>query len=301
MAVDNTFVIKKIQKSECLYTVFSPLTKMPYIECDEETFDDQVYVFSTEEGVKEFVKEKNEKKIPLQPFKIPNEQIRGFLTSLFAIAANMVVYTDEAGVSRVELDQLAPKPDMEKLAKEKIPVLNPTLTLTVLYFIQELRRPVQHDPVKLRDMEEEMVADLIRSRFILALEDSEKKEDGTPNLRIPFLKTQEGDKYQPIFSDFAEFRKYVGVNVKKYRVSNLAFADLLKFLQKDTKGYVVNPAGFSLVLTREQLTRVMNDYQIGMPEEKKTEEKAPEAAGAPETAGAADTAEAPQESKENQE
>ena len=83
MAVDNTFVIKKIQKSECLYTVFSPLTKMPYIECDEETFDDQVYVFSTEEGVKEFVKEKNEKKIPLQPFKIPNEQIRGFLTSRY--------------------------------------------------------------------------------------------------------------------------------------------------------------------------------------------------------------------------
>ena len=64
---------------------------------------------------------------------------------------------------------------------------------------------------------------------------------------------------------------------------------------------MVNPAGFSLVLTREQLTRVMNDYQIGMPEEKKTEEKAPEAAGAPETAGAAETAEAPQESKENQE
>lgn len=280
MAVDNTFIIKKIQKADCLYTVFSPLTKMPYIECDEETFDDQVYVFSSEEGVKAFVQEKSEKKIPLQPFKIPQEQIGGFLTSLYAIAANMVIYTDEAGTSRVELEQLAKKPDMEKLSKEKIPILNPTLTLTVLYFIQELRRPVQHDLAKLRDMEEEMVVDLIKSRFILALEDSEKKEDGTSQLRVPFLKTKEGDKYQPIFSDFAEFRKYAGVNIKKYRVSNLRFADLLKFIQKDAKGYVVNPAGFNLVLTQEQLKKVMNDYQIGVPEKKAEDEKTAEGTAA---------------------
>lgn len=267
MVVDNTFIIKKIQTMDGLYAAFSPLTRMPYVECDGETFDDQVYLFATEESIRGFVKEKNEEKIPLQPFKIPKEQMSGFLTSLYALAANMVVYTDEAGVVKIDLEQLAQKPNMEKLAQEKIPVLNPTLTLTVLYFIQELRRPVEHDMAKLKEMEEEMIANIVKSRFILALEDSEKKSDGTSNLRIPFMKTQEGDMYQPIFSDFAEFRKYAGANAQKYRVSNLNFSDLSKLIQKDVKGYVVNPAGFNLVLTREQIKKISDEYEIGKKEE----------------------------------
>ena len=272
MAVDNTFIIKKIQKMDGFYTAFSPLTRMPYVECDRETLDDQVYVFATEDGVRGFAKEKDEQKIPIQPFKIPKEQMKGFLTSLYALAANAVVFSDETGVTRLEVEQLVPKPDMEKLSKEKIPVLNPTLTLTVLYFVQELRRQGEHDVEKLRELEEEMVVNLIKSRFILALEDSEKGKDGTANLRIPFMKTKEGDLYQPVFSDFAEFRKYAGANAQNFRVSNLFFADLGRMLAKEAKGYVVNPAGFNLVLSREQIQKVSKEYNVGKAENK-TEEK----------------------------
>lgn len=44
MSIDNKFAVKKLQKLDGFFTVFSPLTRMPYVACDEETFDDQVYV-----------------------------------------------------------------------------------------------------------------------------------------------------------------------------------------------------------------------------------------------------------------
>ena len=44
MTVDNSFLIKKFEKYESIYVLFSQMTKLPFVECDEETYDDQVYV-----------------------------------------------------------------------------------------------------------------------------------------------------------------------------------------------------------------------------------------------------------------
>ena len=54
MAVDHGLIIKKLQGLETLYVSFSQATRMPYVECDPETFDDQVYLFAEEEGAKQW-------------------------------------------------------------------------------------------------------------------------------------------------------------------------------------------------------------------------------------------------------
>ena len=46
MTVDNRFLIKKFEHFEHIFVLFSQTTRLPFIECDEETFDDQVYVLS---------------------------------------------------------------------------------------------------------------------------------------------------------------------------------------------------------------------------------------------------------------
>ena len=48
MTVDNSFTMKKFQSMEIIYVTFSQITKLPYVECDPETFDDQVYMFTEE-------------------------------------------------------------------------------------------------------------------------------------------------------------------------------------------------------------------------------------------------------------
>ncbi len=43
------------------------------------------------------------------------------------------------------------------------------------------------------------------------------------------------------------------------RMSSLSIKQLPQFLLKDSKGYVLNPAGVNLVLTVKQLERIIKD------------------------------------------
>ena len=267
MAIDNKFAIKKLQKLEEAWAVFSPLTRLPYVACDPETFDDQIYLFAEEEACREFIKNLGEEKIPASVLKIPQAQLNGFLNSFYALDVNAVLFQDGSGQSAIGVEELVKRPDMEKLAASKIPVMNPALTLTMIYFLQELRRPVQHDMAKLHELEEEMIVNLVKSSFILGIETINDEENTDPekvnikNVRIPFVKTKEGDIYQPLYSDFSEFRKYTARNPKKQRMSVLSLRQLPQFLVKESKGYVLNPAGVNLVLTADQLKRILNDYE----------------------------------------
>lgn len=265
MATDNRFAVKKLQKLDGFFTLFSPLTRMPYLACDEETFDDQVYIFATEEAGKAFAAELNSKQTPAAVLKVPQKQMAGFLSSLYSLDINMVIFQDDSGTVRLELEELVKRPDMEKLANEKIPLMNPQLTLTMIYFLQELRRPVKHDMHHLQELEEEMIANLKKSRFILTVEPINAGEAGEPvkldskNIKIPLIKTKDGDIYQPLFSDFSEFRKSAGPNAPRLRMSNLELSQLPRFLIKESKGFVINPAGVNLVLTGEQLNRILQN------------------------------------------
>ena len=46
MAIDNNFMIKKIEKYPQVYVVFSAVTHLPFAECDEDTVLDQIYLFT---------------------------------------------------------------------------------------------------------------------------------------------------------------------------------------------------------------------------------------------------------------
>ncbi|MCF0230255.1 MAG: SseB family protein, partial [Parasporobacterium sp.] len=47
-------VIKKLMAMDKLMAVFCMGTNMPLVECNPETFNDQVFVFESEELMKEF-------------------------------------------------------------------------------------------------------------------------------------------------------------------------------------------------------------------------------------------------------
>ena len=175
MTVDNSFTMKKFQSMEIIYVTFSQITKLPYVECDPETFDDQVYMFTEEEAAKEFAKSYVEKNTPLLTVKVLRKQMPNFYMGLYAEGVNMVIFHEGDQTRRIELEQIFPKPDMEIMNKQHLPVLNPGVQLTVVYFLQELRKPNQRrDDAErmqhLRELEEEMLVNLMRSKFILAID-----------------------------------------------------------------------------------------------------------------------------------
>ena len=114
MTVDNSFTMKKFLSMEIIYVTFSQITKLPYVECDPETFDDQVYMFTEEEAAKEFAKSYVEKNTPLLTVKVLRKQMPNFYMGLYAEGVNMVIFHEGDQTRRIELEQIFPKPDMEK-------------------------------------------------------------------------------------------------------------------------------------------------------------------------------------------
>lgn len=270
MAIDYTFMAKRIQNLEVAYVLFAVSTKQPFIECDPEDFDDQVYLFAEEEAAKEAAKAYGEKQMPLAVVKVGKKQMPMFFTSLPLLGVNMLVFHDGAGTSHVPVDQIV-KLDPKVNEKKDIPFINASLQLTVIYFNQELRRPNQKKDDKermkrLQELEEEMIANLVRSRFILAIDVTNVQGEfdpkkPNPGIQIPYVKTPNGDIFQPIFSDVWEFQKFQKNPNAKLRMAAVPFKGLLPALVNQAKGFVLNPNGVNLILSREQLAAIAKRFE----------------------------------------
>ena len=88
MGVDKSDVLKKMREAEAIYVLMSDCTRMPFVVCDPETYDDQVLIFFSEaeamKGGQEFLKEGN----PLKIFNIENKYMLPFYSSLFPAGVN---------------------------------------------------------------------------------------------------------------------------------------------------------------------------------------------------------------------
>ena len=144
----------------------------------------------------------------------------------------------------------------------KRPLFNSTLQLSGIYFMQELRRPVKKEERKnMRELEEELIANLLKSDFLIAMD---KDPEDPHKVNIPFL------TFQPVncrpalncnicsvisFSDIMEFEKFA--KGKKLRAARVPFAKLPDVLIPQAKAMVVNPMGINLILDKEQLNKIL--------------------------------------------
>ena len=65
MGISKEEAIKELQNRETVFVAYSQATKLPYVKCDEETYNDQAGIVSSEEWIKEFGKKMIEDKILL--------------------------------------------------------------------------------------------------------------------------------------------------------------------------------------------------------------------------------------------
>lgn len=258
MTVDKRFLIKSIQKKAEMIVAYCSYTNMPFVICDPETFNDQVWIFDDEKQLQEFAKPYTEKKILLKGIKYPNKSFLGFFSMLYTIGVNELVFAGAAGEERLALEALVKKPDYSKLPKEQQPVSNPSLHLTGLYFMQEASRPIPNEEkTELKDLEEELAANLVKARYIVPIELLDGPESDADKLknrkyRLPVLKNKNDEMMQPIFTDANELAKFNREN--KFKALAVPFDNLTKLLAKNSKGYLLNPAGFHIAMPKELLT-----------------------------------------------
>lgn len=264
MAVDKTFLIRSVQKKESMIVAYCAFTNMPFVVCDPESYNDQVWIFDTEALLQEFAKDYTERKILLKGIKFENKNFLGFFSTLYTIGVNELVFVSESGKETIELAELVRRPDFSSLPKEKQPVLNPELQLTGLYFMQEASRPVpMEEKTTLPELQEELAANLYKAKYVVPIELLEGPESDMEKLknrkyRLPILKNKNGDVLQPIFTDPTELGKFNREN--KFKALAMPFNNLSKILIKDAKGYLLNPGGFHIAMPKELLEGITKQF-----------------------------------------
>ena len=252
MGISKEQAVKELQNRDFVFVAYSQATKLPYVTCDEETFNDQAWVFSTEEGIKEYGQKCVENKILLMGMRFEKKDYPRFYGTLYAIGVNTVMWVDGEEQCEVDLTDIA-KQDISKLEPEKRPLLNPTLQLSGIYFMQELRRPIKNEERQnMREMEEELLVNLRKSEFLMVMNVS---EEDPKKINIPFLKDKKEQILQPIFSDVMELEKFT--KGKKMRVAKLPFTKLMDVMLEKAVAYVINPMGFNLVMNRDQIKKII--------------------------------------------
>ena len=230
--------MKKLSTSKELFVLMSLCTKMPFVMCDPETIDDEVFLYEKEEDIKREGQRFLDQKIPLQIAKIDNKQFLHFYSNLFTMGVNCLVFNgymeDEY---KLQLADLVNRPG-QNLKEGQIWVENPGLHLTALYFMQEVRRQkFEKLPKELQELQEEILADYGKGTYLAPF----NEENG-----VPLLKQQNGDSYQPIFTDMLEFNKFNRENF--FKASVMTADKITGALAKGARGVVVNPMGVNLQL-----------------------------------------------------
>lgn len=245
--------IKEIQGRENIFVAYSQTTKLPYVTCGEESFNDQAWFFTEEEAIKEFGKKKIEEKVLLMGMRYEKKDFPKMYGLLFSIGVNTIMWNDGGEQMEIDLERIVRKPDLSKVEPQKRPLINPTLQLSGIYFMQELRRPVpQEEHKNLRALEEEVIVNLRKSDFLVAMQ---RKGDEPDKINIPYFKNKEGKILQPVFSDVMEFEKFA--KGKKLRIAKVPFNKLPNILIEQAESLVINPMGFNLVLNRDQLKKII--------------------------------------------
>lgn len=256
--------LQRIPTIQKISTIFSQGTKMPMLFCHEETMDDYVYVYIDEQAATEKVKELNEKKMPAMVVNCVEKQVLSFLAELRLIGANAVCFVtskEEGGEAfLVQLTEFLTFPDFSQIPEEKRPFENYSLHLSMLYFMQEVRRPIDvSEKTNLSELEEETSANIAKAKFFLPM--NEKLEEGETKRGVVMLKTEAGNALVPLFTDAGELRKFM--QGRPCPVATVDFRQAIDLVQNgNSMGIVINPASSNVLLNRQGIASIVNRFLI---------------------------------------
>ena len=236
-AEGDVALLNRLRTVSELYVIMSACTREPYVECDPETFDDEVFLYFKKEDGEAQVKSLSERQIPVGLAKLEQQQMLPFYTSLYTMGVNAVMVSEEGHVFRIQLSSYVKRKEPEQ-KEGKVWVENPELHLTALYYMQEIRRGVKPDEEKTKELQEELLAHFGKGKYVVPMQ-----QDGN---QVPLVKVKNGDTYQPVFTDILEFQKFNKNN--EFRGMVVEAGKLPQVVPQEARGVVLNRLGLNLPL-----------------------------------------------------
>lgn len=235
----------RIPKQKEIFAVYSADTGMPFLYCVPGTFQDRIFLFEKREAAEAFQK-RDVRFSRTRIVRLEQKEIPAFFSGLFLIGATELVYTDTFGTILCgPLDSLVRHPDW----KENM-VKNPELSTTALYYLQELRRPGDLETKRrvLADLEEELNSHLSHASFYSIVSKADRKKFWT-------CRNSRNAICYPLFLDWTEVKKFDPDG--NGQVVRISFSGLLPVLKDGIEGFLVDPAGMRLPLTRRKIKSIL--------------------------------------------
>jgi len=229
-----------------IYCIMSDATKMQYVQCNPETFDDEILVFLNQDEANAKAKELIEAGEPVRVITVPMKDLLGFYTSLYAIGVNSIrVKMQYEPEMVIQLDELIKRPAEGELPAGQRRIENPAFHLTALYFMQLIKsKKAKEKREEAKNLSEELTAHFVKGTYIMAVQ-----ADG----KIPLLRKKIGEEnvaFQPVFTDMPEFMKF-NIN-QKFHPLIVEMKKIPEIMVKEAKGVIVNPVGVNLVMGVEK-------------------------------------------------
>lgn len=249
--------IKKLPTIDNYYVIFCDFTKMPYAECDEQTFDDKAFIFLKEGMAKKFIEEYKEDGMILSVKTVTRAEILGFLTSLPLLGINMASFRGNE-THNIQLDNIVKRQYKKDAPK---PVENPSLQLSMIYFMQAVRiAETEEENAIARQFEEEMMVNIARGHFLVpSREIEETDEEGNKKVAFLQVKNNNGDVFIPLFTDINEYFKFNSQDgTMKFLV--LDFNKIYNTKVPQLAGFIINPGTISVLLNEQHLNAIQQAF-----------------------------------------
>ena len=145
----------------------------------------------------------------------------------------------------------------------KKPIENPSLQLSMMYFMQEARiADTDEEKEESRNREEEMMANIARAVYMVPFSkmEGEVDTDGNQKVSLMQLQNKDGEFYIPLFTDIEEFLKIrPGEGTTNFLPMN--FTQIKNTKIDKLKGFLINPGSINLQLTEQNISAI--DLRFG--------------------------------------
>lgn len=245
--------IQNLSKISTFYAIFCNYTKMPYVECDNDTFKDKMFLFVDEEKAKAFAESYKEKKQSLAVALVNQQLAKSFFSSLIADGIDTICFMDEES-SDIPMEKIITRSLKEGMKK---PIENPSLQLSIMYFLQNARNTEsEEDRNNVRKLEEEMMINIARATYLVPFNKMENDDKNT-NSKFALLqiKNQKDQVFIPLFTDMDEFFKMNPGQENTCQFIPMGFKQI-RDMKIDGKldGFIINPGSVNLPLTPQNIS-----------------------------------------------
>lgn len=230
-------IIFLIQKSDMIYSAFSPITKSHFLDYVQGM--PCAFIFSGKKFCEGFCRHMKESGNTVAVAECNKENRLGMFADYHRSGFEGILVDNGQHRILIELKDLINIPDFSKIPEQERPVINPSLVCSANRFFQCLENKTVTP-----DKELNLLADTGHAEFLIPVQGQPK--DGT--VTVPALERSDGKKVVPFFTDITELRKFDQKG--RFSIAKAKF-DQIETFCNGGEVVVLNPFTFDFNITKE--------------------------------------------------